>query len=212
MARVQYTVSSHGRPIGVTDLGFAPRGGRSRSGWFMPNTDGDALLPRLATGLPAMRIYLHRDVLGEDGQSIVQPDFVRSTLFADLAEHFQHAAAFGLALHREDGSLVPTELVGIQDFECPLTESDWGEASPDESDDGPEWDPNDRLWGDDDDLACPICRGLGIELGAMRDDDEDATGSVPTWMPELEFPMFPRYQIHVALVDAGDPRDALPPA
>ena len=34
---VDYTVTHHGRPIGVTDLGFARFDDRHRAGWFFPN-------------------------------------------------------------------------------------------------------------------------------------------------------------------------------
>ena len=112
---MQYTVSSRGRPIGVTDLGFWCIGGPSRSGWFHPNTEGEALMPTIATALPAMQAYLSRDYRDEHGEPIVQRSLIGSTLFADLAEEFQRLAALELTLHREDGSLVPTELVGIQD-------------------------------------------------------------------------------------------------
>jgi hypothetical protein len=187
-----YTVSSRGRPIGVTDLGFVRIGGPSRSGWFYPNAAGERLMPIFAAPLPAMRAYLHQDVL-EDGHPIVQPQLIGSTLFADIAEAFQHVASLDLALHREDGSLVPTELIGIQDTEQLLALADEAEAERDAKG----WCPEEDF---DDDFVDAID-------GEVDSDDslaDHVIGQIKMWVPEDdEPPEFPRYQIHIVLVDAN---------
>src|SRR5689334_2094983 len=114
-ARMLYTVTSQGRPIGVTDLGFIPLAGVSRSGYFFPNAEGERVISTIAAALPAMRAYLLRDVTDEHGHTLVHPAMLGSPIFADLAEWMHHAAAHQLALQREDGSLVRTTLIGLQD-------------------------------------------------------------------------------------------------
>ena len=128
---MHYTVSSRGRPIGVTDLGFVRIDGPGRSGWFHPNTDGARLMPAIASPLPAMRAFLHRHAVGPDGVPLVRPPRRTSTLFADLAEALHHATALELTLHRPDGSLVPTETVGIQDTERLPAPAPWDDPTDD---------------------------------------------------------------------------------
>jgi hypothetical protein len=186
-SRLMYTVSSRGRPIGVTDLGFVRIGGPSRSGWFYPNAAGERLMPIFAAPLPAMRAYLHQD-LREDGNPIVQPQLIGSTLFADLAESLQNVASLDLALHREDGSLVPTELIGIQDTEQLLALADEADEERDAEEDF------------DDDFDDAIDGELDPDESLL----DGAIGQITAWIPEDdEPPKFPRYQIHVVLADAS---------
>lgn len=108
-------VFSRGRLIGETDLGFVRIFDQCWSGWFHPTVDGERLMPQIVSTLPAMRAYLHRDAADPPASGTVRPEVDRSTLFADLAESFQHLQALGLELRREDGSVVPTADIGIQD-------------------------------------------------------------------------------------------------
>jgi hypothetical protein len=199
---VRYTVWSRGRLIGETDLGFFRLIEQSRSGWFHPNADGEKVMPVIASVLPAMRAYLHRDKVDAAGDPLVHPAMYGSTAFADLAEAFQHLSSLELELRREDGSVVPTSEIGIQDTEQLL-------ALADELDDdvGPvSWDADDEL------LELTEC-DLQLEADMMHDVDlvEDALGRIDEpsvdWSPEdLEEHRFPRYQIHVLLHDG----DAIP--
>jgi hypothetical protein len=147
---VRYTVWSRGRSLGDTDLGFHPIIERCRSGWFHPNADGERLMPVFVALLPAMRAYLHRDAADSAGNRIVQPALAGSSLFADLAEAFQHLSSLDLELRREDGSVVPTSSIGIQDVQHLLalsaTDLENDPADPDEHDeDGGLFEPEE--WG-----------------------------------------------------------------
>ena len=194
-----YTVSSHGRPIGITDLGFARIGGPSRSGWFHPNEEGRELMPAVASSLPAMRAYLHRDYRDEHGASVLEPSFVGSTLFADIAQAFQQLRSFELTLHREDGSLVSTELVGIQviDHESHFEhmnaaldeEEPWEAPDPLEA---AEWEETFKSVRDSLRKAYDV---LAAEMLARGMADE-----IPKHVPDDEKEL-PRYQVHVLLSD-----------
>src|SRR5829696_7573792 len=128
--RVQYTISSRGRPIGTTALDFMRIDGANRSGWFHPNGFGAELMPAVALVLPAMRAFLCRNVRGDDGQPIVQESARRSSLFADLAEALHRVDAMELTLHRPDGTLVPTSLIGLQDTEGMRELAEWKDFYP----------------------------------------------------------------------------------
>lgn len=199
---MRYTVWSHGRLIGETDLGFRRLVNASRSGWFHPNADGERQMPVIASVLPAMRAYLHRDAVDAQGDPMVQPALHGSTLFADLAEAFQHLLSLDLELRRDDGSVVPTSNIGIQDIqqlrELPALEDD----DDDDDDVGAEsWD------GDDDTLEADEY-GLQLEMDVMHDLEliERGFGAVDgdsctEWTSDdLEQSPHPRYQIHVLLL------------
>jgi hypothetical protein len=200
-------VSSRGRPIGVTDLGFCRVHSWFRSGWFYPNSYGEQVMPVIAAVLPAMRAYLHRDVLGEDGKPVVQPHLIGSPFFADIKEALERVAALDLRLHHADGTLVPTENVGIQDTEQllaladlnPLSDDDEGWSPEDEEEWSPDdiegWTPDEGL-DDDFDAAWLDTNADTILEGGLFDD-------VRAWAPNEEPTTFPRYQIHVML--AGGP-------
>jgi hypothetical protein len=181
--RVFYTVWSRGCLIGETDLGFARIINRFRSGWFHPNAEGERLMPIVASTLPAMRAYLHRDAVDAEGGPITRPELRGSTLFADLAEAFQHLSSLDLEVRRQDGTVVPTDDIGIQDSQQLLeliheAEEDFDDLVEDGLDDlidagfddlVDEWEPDERTQGQ--------------------------------WTPaEDEDPQRPRYQIHLSLV------------
>ena len=213
---MQYTVSSRGRPIGTTDLGFKHFGGRGRLGWFHPNAEGEQVMPVIASVLPALRAYMDRDTVGEDGRPIVQPQMMGSSEFADIAEALHHVEALELTLHREDGTLVPTECVGIQDTHQllalareELDKPDWMREG-----DGFELDLEDD-GGEDDGDELALIRELVPALDGDEEIDieevqvfftEDRSDDAEGWTPdgdEIENDRFPRYQVHVMLVDAS---------
>ena len=208
---MQYIISSRGRPIGTTELDFARLPGAAelgfahmldatRSGWFHPNSLGETLMPNIALQHQAVRAFVSRNVRA-DGQSIVQPEFRNSSLFADLAEAFHRVEAMELTLHRAGGALIPTVQIGIQDTEqlreLGRSHALHAELDPTTDDAEAEWD-------------------LDIEL-AMADDLElPAGGWEPTDDAEDDFDLdeiiareyekladSPRYQVHVELVDAN---------
>ena len=186
---MRFTVSSRGRPIGVTDLGFVHLGGPNRSGWFHPNAEGERLMPVIASVLPAMRAYTTRDVTGAEGAAIIQSHLIGSTLFADLAEALHHVGSLDLTLHREDGSLVPTDFIGIQDTEQLLAL-----AHPD--------DAQGEAHGLFDE-ALDEHPGSALELGSDADArcSDDACDQVEPLTSDDEPTVFPRYQIHVRLAE-----------
>jgi hypothetical protein len=197
-----YTVWSRGRLIGETDLAFIRIFNRSRSGWFHPTPEGERSMSVIASVLPAMRAYLHRDAVDAQGNSLVQPALHGSELFADLAEAFQHLRALDLELRREDGTVVPTADIGVQDTQQLL------EFSPVERDEIETFGPD-----ADDELFEMTERDLPFDADALSDDpveevrDPRLDDLVTEWMPDdLEPPPLPRYQIHVLLLED----DAIP--
>ena len=183
---MSYTVWSRGRQIGETDLGFLRIVEQFASGWFHPNADGERVMAMIASPSPVMRAYMHREAVDASGEGFVLPELKGSTLFADLAEAFQHLQALDLELRREDGSVVPTSDVGFQDTHQLLAlaaeemEEREGEHEDEAGDD--EDDEEDRL-GDD---------------GSWDDISAE-------WTPdEFDAPRYPRYQIHVELLRPHD--------
>jgi hypothetical protein len=203
---MRYSVWSRGRLIGETDLGFVRFDDLSRFGWFHPNPQGERLMPVVASVLPAMQAYLGRDV-DAPGDPIVRPAPRGSTLYADLAEAFQHLHSLDLELRREDGSVVPTLGIGIQDTHqllelAALELAKWDEDDLDAAN-----------WGSDDDLFETTESELQLDADAMLDTEATdqtlgALSNDPTeWTPDTEWrpedlpdPRFPRYQIHVQLL------------
>jgi hypothetical protein len=194
---VRYTVWSRGRLIGDTDLGFIRVIDQARSGYFHPNVEGERLMPVIASVLPAMRAYLHRNAVDAQGDSLVQPAMHGSTAFADLAEAFQHLHSLELELRREDGSVVPTSDIGIQDTQQLVELAEMDDDDVDAA-----------IWDADDELVETTEQDLQLEADVMHDAEviEEALGAgvddrAPDWMPDdLQEPRFPRYQIHVLLL------------
>lgn len=195
-----YSVWSRGRQIGETDLGFYRLIDQSRSGWFHPNAEGERMMPVIASVLPAMRAYLHRGKVDASGSPMVQPALYGSTLFADLAEAFQRMESLELELRREDGSVVPTSSIGIQDTHqlLPFPEELMAE---------------DSATGDADVEFLEFVDELEREFPPMSDAEaveevlESLNDPIGDWTPdEYDESRFPRYQIHIELVRG----DAIP--
>jgi hypothetical protein len=195
---VRYTVWSRGRLIGETDLGFIRLINQSRSGWFHPNPEGERSMSVIASVLPAMRAYLHRDAVDAQGDSFVQPALHGSTLFADLAEAFQHLRSLDLELRREDGTVVPTSDIGIQDTQQLLEL-----AALNDDDDAGNWDADDDLF---EATERDLQREADVEPDAEVTEQEleacvEGPFTESEWTAnDLEEPPHPRYQIHVMLL------------
>lgn len=201
---MQFTVVRRGQAIGVTDLGFQSLGGRSRSGDFHPNEQGEAVMPDVACTLPSIRAFLHRDVCTDDGKSIVQPEFIGSRLFADIAEALQHTGRHELTLHDESGAIVPTDLIAIQDTESERSLSEWFDADGTaDADDGVGSDHDVEFGGDPYGAleGARQSRRRGPQITRVTIDP--VTGEECFEELEIELPNFPRYQIHVII--ASDP-------
>ena len=194
---MQYTISSRGRAIGTTDLDFCRIDESARSGWFHPNALGEELMPIIAMALPAMRAFVCRNGRDEDGRSIVQPSFRRSSMFADLAEAFHHIQALDLTLHHADGALIPTTQIGIQDTEQLL---ELARQSEQEEADSATWDAGETELEYEEDLEA---FGHDIELlerGWDESSQRDLHSFSPdAWIPDDEPSELPRYQVHLFL-------------
>lgn len=212
---MQYTVTSRGRPIGVTDLGFRHVEGPSRMGWFHPNADGERLMPIVASVSAASRAYAFTIGRRKWREASPEGEQRESMLLADVAEAYQHVGALDLKLHREDGSLVSTEFVSIQDTDELLAWADMGDAIRDgeswkygELSPDPLYDPLDDVLDEELDDAC------GGEASADEDfdfdlDDELLFGDgladcAGPWTPDDDEPVaLPRYQVIVMLAEPG---------
>jgi hypothetical protein len=193
---MRYTVWSRGRLIGETDLGFAPLIPLSRSGSFHPNAEGERLMPVAASVSPAMRAYLHRNAVDASGNGFVLPELHGSTLFADLAEAFQHLESLDLELRREDGSVVPTACIGLQDTHRLLA------LAAEEEKDATVLSEEDL----DEESVAEGMEGLEQVDADALDGDPSTDAFIDSWVDdfctawESEHPReFPRYQIHVEL-------------
>jgi hypothetical protein len=136
----EYTVTRHGRPIGVTDLCFTRIDDRHRAGWFFPN----GLSPAAAAA-------------------------------------FDWQRQFNFQLRCPDGSIVPTEWIGIQDTErlFALAAEEQERALDTDS------------WFDDDWTDEPNwMQGRAPAWTATER---------PDWMPGVDGAELPRYQIFVRL-------------
>lgn len=167
---MQYTVWSGERHIGVTDLGFRYRRSGSRTGWFIPTADGEPLMPEIVVPLIGSYIQVRRSDRREP---------LSRNEIAQLAAYeraCKRVAEWDLRLRREDGSLVPTESVAIQDVEALLACNQDAE--------------------DDVEDLCAFDLDRELEL----DDPSEAWKRDPDeWVPDDE--PLPRYQIWVLLAD-----------
>ena len=181
---MNYIVSSRGQPVGVTDLGFHVVFPWHRCGWLRPNAHGEKVLPVVATVLPALRAYVH--TIGPGDSEAARREAEKTTHFADLAAAMQHVSALELTLHREDGSLIPTESVGVKDMDQLIEMLHAGEFDSDLDE------------ADVDDWSAPPAEleDLDDTSGSSLDDDE-----LRAWTPaDDEETEFPRYQVHVLLL------------
>jgi hypothetical protein len=101
VARMIYTITSGGRALGTTDLGFIYRPDVLRTGWLHPTPLGERLLPMAAGVAPAIR-----------AEYLLGPD---PTLHADVLSACDQEHALELELHHEDGTLIETETIGVID-------------------------------------------------------------------------------------------------
>lgn len=189
---MQYTVSSHGRPIGVTDLGFVRTGTPVRSGWFQPNEEGAKLMPLISALHIALRTFRQREMRQPrpcDATEPRSPDAV-----ADVKEALARVEALKLSLHRPDGSVVPTEMVGIQDAEQLLASNEIDDPSL-----------HGNGWSVDADVDGAVGDAVEQFFDGPWDHElnegSDELADLEPWLPDDELPALPRYQIHVWLAD-----------
>jgi hypothetical protein len=204
---VQYTITSRGRPIGVTDLGFQYREGPSRMGWFQPNADGERLMAVLTSPSIAARTAASNG--GQPAESPGEPEPLHAAFLADLAEASHHVDALELELRRDDGSVVPTEFINIQDVEELLAWSGridairdgegwkYGDAEPD-----PLYDLMEDVFDEELDALDEIEPELDLEPDDELMFGDGFADTAAPWTPdEYEPDPSMRYQIYVSLQD-----------
>jgi len=187
---VAYTVCSRGRPIGSTDLEFVRIGGPHRTGFFHPNGDGERLIPLVAAPLPAMRKRMRRTAMEGSHRSEMSHEEA-TLLMAEIHEAGERERALALTLHREDGSLVPTESICFRDTEAYI---EVGELMA-ECD---EWQE------DDEEIRRSVEHDLGVLDEWFGKDDDGYPGfdlPEPDWLEEDEPAPWPKYQIQIELLD-----------
>ena len=196
---MRYTVWSHGRLIGETDLGFRRIPGDSRTGWFHPTGEGERLLPLIASPVPAIGDELRRAKGKLEGESPEPSGGHRSTLLADLAEAYQHQEAADLELRREDGSIVPTADIAFRDTDRlrEIAEIELEDLEREEEERDSEIG---RLTATEEDRQ--LERDVMHDLELLEQGFEEGDSGSPTeWTPDdlAEAPL-PRYQIQVRLL------------
>ena len=185
---MQYTVSSRGRSIGVTDLGFVRLGGPSRMGWFHENEYGERVIPLIASPIAALRPNYRHSAYEEETKSILPPHMNDDAAFADMAEAAQLEEALDFKLHREDGSVVLTESIGFRDTEELIALANLA----DERRDDEEYELVDEA------SEAELAEAIEHDAKLLAEDFDE----LRAWTPEDdEPPNFPRYQIQVLLID-----------
>lgn len=202
-----YTIASHGRPIGETELEFVRMGGPGRSGWFHPNEWGESLMPLITTVLPDAKSAGSRTAAVDTGVAGGGATLRQSSQIADALEALRSSPPLDLTLHDASGTLIPTEFIGIQDVHLLLGLAGEDEEEDAESDVGESADEGGGLHVDDgvdelelldfaSDSAADDPNGWPGEIESC-DDADDFSGE---WEPE-DPSTFPRYQIHLVLTD-----------
>ena len=169
---MQYTLWSRGRLLGTTDFGFIYRPDGFRCGWLHPTLVGERLLPEACGVAPAFRAQF---MLGDD-----------PTLRADVQAAIDQEEALELEVRGPDGSVIPTEDVGITDTHYLLSIPDNDRPTEEEIVLSPE---------DEAEVEAMVQEALAeFEEHRFADSLE----------PEVEHP---RYQILIRLVDHNDVPD-----
>lgn len=112
---MRYTVWSHGRLVGETDLGFILREGNHRSGHFYPTAFGESLVPIINE---PRRLIKALGEVPRDARSSDDPAWTALDSAFEIAA--ERERALELELRDEHGVVIPTEDVGIRDMELTL--------------------------------------------------------------------------------------------
>ena len=181
-----YSVWSHRRLLGVTDLDFIYRPPRFRAGWFHP-ADHTEILMEMATGIgPALH------ACGKDGRDMLTD--------VDLQTAMADAQSLALELRDATGKIIETEHIGIMDGDRlpPLDECEDLDEKPDwmTSDDPPEWVPE-----EEEEIVLDNLEDWEVEIvKALSEPDDDWMSDSKDAEPWIEECDLPRYQISVAFV------------
>lgn len=199
-----YTIMSGGRAIGTTELGFVRIWGPLRSGWFLPNPDGEHLMPRIT----AMHAAFQADAVSRNAPAdpALLPELEGGSPHADVLEALHHVDALDLTLHHPDGTPIPTQMVALQDTRQLLAWIPICDARDAERPWTPERDGADAEIDEvmEHDLA--VIEEIRKELDDLDDDDDD-DDVLPEWAnDELDGAAAApneRYQVFVMLESPG---------
>ena len=194
-----YTVCSRGRPIGTTELDFVRIGGPHRMGFFEPNDEGTRLIPLVASPRPAMRDRMRRTAL-DGAESHEMSHEEARLLMGEMHEAGEQERVLALTLHREDGTLVPTESISFRDTEAYLEVGELlaGECA--------------RWREDDDEIQRAVEHDLELIEESFGEEDDGYPGfdlPAPEWLEdedeeEPEKSRWTKYQIQIELMDDGE--------
>ncbi|MEO8334868.1 MAG: hypothetical protein ABI664_07840 [bacterium] len=192
-----YTLWSRGRLIGETELEFVRCAPGVRMGWFHPSAVGERVMQIAIALPPAMQAYVARARQIKGDATVVQAELDCSTEGADLSAALHHAEALEFQLHREDGSVVQTEDIGIIDTHR-LTALAREIVDVEDAED----------WSDVGDLLLESCmtdapleEDIDPDEAAIDDLLAESDGFREWAIGHLDEALFPRYQIQVAFVD-----------
>ena len=182
-----YTLWSHGRLLGESELDYRRAFARHRMGDFHPTEVGSRLMP-IATGVSPAGIELSRKIMRTSGQL---DDAARTTSeYADFAAAADHCEALTLELRAPDGSVIPTEWIDVRDldFLTSLVVEEDLEMGAGESE--PLGDIEDELSEDWDEIHSGLDGDANMFGPDLENEDQ--------WRGSRELP---RYQLQVMLRD-----------
>ena len=186
-----YTLWSHGRLLGESELDYRRVFARHRMGDFHPTEVGWCLMP-IATGVSPAGVELSRKITRSSALGLFDEAVRRTSEYADFAAAADHCEALELELRAPDGSVIPTEWIDVRDLEfltSLVVEEDLetGEGNAETLGD---------LEGESSESWEELLGGLdydGEVFAPERADDDDWRTAQP----------HPRYQLQVMLRDDG---------
>lgn len=188
---MRYSLWSRDRLLGESDLDYDTGGLPGfRMGELTPTPLGDQLLPVVTNVtrvlLEARRARRRAEREG-NGASDPSSDERMTTEWADLQEAAAHAEGLELQLRAPDGTVVPTEHIGVQD--CEYLAAVGEEAV------------NEELEDFDPEVEAAVAHDLAlIEEWDQEREPEGLWAQYDGGRPPVEERPFPRYQIMVQLV------------
>jgi hypothetical protein len=195
---VPYTVWSKDRLLGHSDLGYVQIFPKHLMGDFHPTELGDQLMPVL-TGVSraykdlanSSRERWSRSADHDTPKEQRSSELRATTEYADAAEAAVHLDALDLVLRGPDGSIVPTEWIGVRDTELYAAEVEAFENDLEDID---------PILGDEADIELLRSVQHDMEILDAMSEAESAQGSAYEWEERAS----PRYQLQVGLVGESD--------
>jgi hypothetical protein len=167
-----------------------------RVGWFHPTPEGEKVMPIAVAMPPVVQAYVARARQLTGDELMVQSELDHSTEGADLSAAFHHLEALDLQLRREDGSVIPTEDIGVQDTHRLLELA--REVEHDEVDD---WSDVSDLFLEPSESERQLEEDIEHDLKVIEEMFSQGDGFRDWAIGKLDVDEFPRYQILVQLFD-----------